>query len=299
MTKNPKPLPEVYADKPSDAQVQPQTVQTVPAPSYQIAPVNPSPMGELAQASYDATMIQRVAEAAAVKVANAMMNQKNKLEEIMPIADMPDDMKHELAKMRIDDMRIKQQLALADHFIQSGAFTKDVQNAGQAFVKIQYGSELGMSPAEAMTGLYLVNGNVTMWGATFTRRLASLGWRLEYPESTNEIATVRATKGDRMEEETARKEDVMKGKAYGFAPKDKLKWHAIARLCRFKIPEALGNVRYITEEMIEGDLSEEVSTAKMKQEFGRKAITSKAKEILDGTPAEESISYAYTQKLNY
>lgn len=147
--------------------------------------------------------------------------------------------------------QLEQALRIADKFHKAGCFGVDVKNPEQAFVKIQAGAEMGMPPMEAMNSLYIVNGKVTIYGQALSKKLKEHGWNIEYQDCDSEKATVVITKNGKTHEETATKEDLLKlnSRAVKFAPKDKLKWHALSRLVRFNVPEVLsGSISYVKEE---------------------------------------------------
>ncbi len=56
---------------------------------------------------------------------------------------------------------LREIMVLGDVFIKSQMF-KDVKDQAQAVVKILAGKELGLSPLESMTNVYIVNGKITM-----------------------------------------------------------------------------------------------------------------------------------------
>lgn len=152
----------------------------------------------------------------------------------------------------------KMKLAIANHLFKAGCFSKDVQNAAQAFVKIQAGAEMGMEPMESMNSLYIVNGHVSIWGMALSRRLRSNGWRIEYNDPDLSKCEVKIKKGDEEYSYFVTSEDMkkMNSKAYGFAPKEKMRWHCLGRLVRFYVPEILGgSTVYLAEEAedIRGD----------------------------------------------
>ena len=153
--------------------------------------------------------------------------------------------------------QLEQALRVATQFHKAGCFGKDVQSPEQAFVKIQAGAEMGLPPMEAMNSLYIVNGKVTMWGVALSKRLREWGWKIEYLESTDLVAKVKISKGDESFEYTATPSELKNSQAMKFAPKDKLKWHALSRLVRFNVPEILGPISYLKEEaedIIEADV---------------------------------------------
>lgn len=147
--------------------------------------------------------------------------------------------------------RVTNMLTMADQFHKAGCFGKDVQNTFQAFAKIQAGAEMGIPPMEAMSSLYIVNGNITMWGKALTMRLRRFGWKISYDESMPDQCKVSIVKGDEEYTYVSTKQELLdlRSRAASFALRDKLKWHAISRLCRFYVPEVLGSISYVKEEI--------------------------------------------------
>ena len=148
--------------------------------------------------------------------------------------------------------RISQMMTIADTLHKANCFGGDVQNVYQAFVKIQTGAEMNMPPMEAMNSLYIIKGKVTLWGAAVSKRIRQHGWVISYSEESSTQVKVTVTKGAESHEYTATAQQLkdLGSKAAGFALADKLRWHALARLLRFSIPEVMGNaISYIAEEM--------------------------------------------------
>ena len=153
--------------------------------------------------------------------------------------------------------RLNQMMKVAQQFHKAGCFGGDVKNAEQAFVKIQAGIEMGMPPMEAMNSLYIVNGKITIWGSAMTKKIREAGWSLgfedEVDQAGNPVAcTVTIKKGDEDYSEKSTKQQLvaLKSRAFQFAPKEKLRWHAIAQLIKFQVPEVLGGVvMYMKEEL--------------------------------------------------
>lgn len=154
---------------------------------------------------------------------------------------------------QFDPKRMNQMVSFANEFYKAGCFGRDVQNPHQALVKIQAGYEMGLPPIEAMNSLYIVNGKITLWGTAQTKKLREHGWKITYDESKNDQVTVTITKGEEKYSYTATAEQLrkMKGNAFGFAPKDKLRWHAISRLIRFYVPEVMSAGMYYSKEEME------------------------------------------------
>lgn len=62
-------------------------------------------------------------------------------------------------EIAIDEL--KQPMALSDVFVRSGMFP-DVRSQAQGVVKIMAGRELGLTPFQSMSGIYLVNGRLAL-----------------------------------------------------------------------------------------------------------------------------------------
>ncbi len=147
-----------------------------------------------------------------------------------------------------DAGRLAEMGKMAEAFAKSGAFGSDVKNGYTALVKLQAGFEMGMAPMESMNSLYIVNGHVTIWGVAMIKRLRKFGWDVSYEDSPGQC-TVTVKKGNSIHTYTATADEVKKGKAYAFAPKEKLRFHAISRIIRFELPEVLdAGITYFKEE---------------------------------------------------
>ncbi len=144
---------------------------------------------------------------------------------------------------------LEQALRISEKFFKAGCFGADVKNPEQAFVKIQAGAEMGMSPMEAMNSTYIVNGHIAIWGKALAKRLTSHGWEIDYVDCDKEKAQVQIEKDGKMHEYTARKEEVQAKQAYKIAPGNKLKYHALRQLINFNAPEVLGPISYTVEEI--------------------------------------------------
>jgi hypothetical protein len=70
----------------------------------------------------------------------------------------------------IDPIAWKQIKGMADTLIESRALPQYVQNKEQAIVVMQAGFEMGMKPLESLNSLYLVNGQITIWGKALVKR---------------------------------------------------------------------------------------------------------------------------------
>ncbi len=147
----------------------------------------------------------------------------------------------------MEERLIKGRIAMANRFFQAGCFTSDVHNAEQAFVKIQAGAEMGMPPMRSMKGLYIVNGQVTIYGIECSRRLRENGFQLFYEKENKDGLVVRAVNketGEEYEYPVVKSEEkpLEKSRAMSFAPKQKMRWYGLAQLLKFYVPHILGGL---------------------------------------------------------
>lgn len=147
----------------------------------------------------------------------------------------------------MEERLIKGRIAMANRFFQAGCFTADVHNAEQAFVKIQAGAEMGMGPMRSMKGLYIVNGQVTVYGVECSRRLRENGFELFYEKENKDGVVVRVENketGEKHEYPVIKSEEkpLEKSRAMGFAPKQKMRWYGLAQLIKFYVPHILGGL---------------------------------------------------------
>lgn len=182
---------------------------------------------------------------------------------------------------------------MATIFIQSGAMPSNIKNAQQAIVVMQTGFEMGMKPMEAIKSLYIVNGQVNVWGSALIRRLREHGWGVKYEMSPDRGGSCKATvfklKGG--------KESYTESFSYDAADKSgytkdsygklkpgwregtnrnlKLRYGAVSVIIKSYLSEVLGSANDIAE--IAEDYPE------IKEE---KLMVSKKVEVITGTPEQ-------------
>ena len=147
-------------------------------------------------------------------------------------------------------------------FFPSKAIPSYITNAPQLTMILQAGHEMGMKPVEAMKSLYIVNGNINLWGSSIIRRLREHGWRIQYEMKVEKggtcIATV--TKGDEKYVETMSFESaelsgytksstgaLKVGWKPGVNRNLKLRYGVISMIVKTYIPEVLGSASDIVE----------------------------------------------------
>lgn len=170
---------------------------------------------------------------------------------------------------------------MATTFIESKALPKNIENAAQAIMIMQAGYEMGMKPLEAVKSLYIVNGQINIWGAALVRRIREHGWTIEYKMGVERGGNVTAIirKGKERYEQTAYFDSAEKsgytkdysGKAKigwreGTNRELKLKYLAISMLIKTKVAEVLGSINDIQEVAEDYPVEEIVSDTPKKKE---------------------------------
>lgn len=159
----------------------------------------------------------------------------------------------------IDPIAWKQINGMADTLIKSRALPQHIQNKEQAIVVMQAGYEMGMKPIQAINSLYIVNGQVTMWGKAIARQFTNHGYILDYKDEDDKT-TVIAKKGDQTFTETYTLEEAEKsgytkdrygklklGWREGANRILKLRYGALNKLAKTKCAEVLGSAVGVAE----------------------------------------------------
>jgi len=174
--------------------------------------------------------------------------------------------------IRDQEAEFEFQMKMARQLFASGCFSKDCANAEQAFVKVRGGAEMGIGAMDAMRQLYLVNGKLTFEGWSALARAKAMGFMVEYKDESDESVTCRIynEKTDESYEYKAEASDpaLKKSKEKGamsFAPRQKLRWHAVNNVIRFYVPEVLGGLH--VKEAIEdlGDIETQVKEVRQEK----------------------------------
>jgi hypothetical protein len=67
---------------------------------------------------------------------------------------------------------------------------------GNVLAIILYGQDLGMSPMQAIQGIYVVKGKPQLSGTTWLALARRAGHKVRFPETTNERCTIEITRAD-------------------------------------------------------------------------------------------------------
>lgn len=182
----------------------------------------------------------------------------------------------------LNPVQYNQSKIVAKDFFDSNALPKHIQNETQAFVTIVTGAEMGMKPMEAIQGLYIINGIITLWGKAVGRQLKKHGWKFKFTDESQEETTVTAWKGksyvnpedtDEQYTVTYKFADAQASKyttdsygklKVGWLPgqnrKLKLRYGALSELLKTYLPEVLGqaaDIAEVTQDYIEGEVVNE------------------------------------------
>lgn len=155
--------------------------------------------------------------------------------------------------LHYDKDRMTTMLTMANQFAKSGALPRALDNAEKVFVVLQTGFEMGLTPMESMNSLYIVNGSIKPYGTFWGKKLKENGWKIKYNDKEDEQGNpiechVVITKGGETHEFTAKKSQLKKSTAMGFAPMEKLRFHALSRIVQFEVPEIMPAGLSFTEE---------------------------------------------------
>lgn len=136
------------------------------------------------------------------------------------------------------------QLSMAKRFIDGKAFK--CASAEQAYVLIKAGEEMGLKPVESMQMLYCVNGVVKPWGDKMVGMILRHGYKVEYKNESPQGVDVRVFHpSDEIDFDVTEKvvqSDVNRGKAYGFAPKNKMRFHGVRMIVSFHLAHLFSGV---------------------------------------------------------
>jgi len=161
----------------------------------------------------------------------------------------------------IDPIAWKQIKGMADTLIESKALPQYVQNKEQAIVVMQAGFEMGMKPLESLNSLYLVNGQITIWGKALVKRFKIHGWTLSYKDKKDETTVTATNKktGETVSEIMTFQEAEESGYTRSNTGKLKFGWQegtnrtlklrygALNKLLKTQLPEVLESAQGVAE----------------------------------------------------
>ena len=163
----------------------------------------------------------------------------------LPIAQLP------------TDEQIGSMWRIATALAKSGMF-KDVKQAEQAFAKMVVGRDLGLTPAQSMTGLYLVEGKPQVAAPLMGHFIRSKpGYDWEVTELDDEKCSIifrvegREDKTSTFTIEDAKTAGLAEKVTYKKYPRNMLFSRAMSNGVKWYVPEAMGGLPVYAEDEIE------------------------------------------------
>ena len=154
---------------------------------------------------------------------------------------------------------------IAQIFVDSGLF-KDVRDAKQAIVKVQAGREVGLQPFEAMSGLNIIQGKITIGGNVMASKIkGSAKYDYKVVRSDNEVCTIEFYEGKEpigsitFTIQDAERIGLMKNDVWKKYPSNMLFNRAISNGVKRYCPDVFGGSPvYVPEELTEINITEEI-----------------------------------------
>lgn len=136
-------------------------------------------------------------------------------------------------------------IQFANYLCKSEALPTTYKNSANVLVALQTGKEMGLEPMQSLRMLYIVNGTIKPWGTAYPYFLKKAGFSIKIGKHDNTTCELTATRGDESYSYTATTADVKKdSKAMGFAPKEKLYFHACSRIINYYLPEIMSGMNF-------------------------------------------------------
>jgi hypothetical protein len=184
-------------------------------------------------------------------------------------------------------------LTIGETFFKSGMFA-DIKSAQQAVVKIMAGSEMGISPFAAMSGIHIIQGKPTIGAGLMAARVKGFG-KYDYKvlEHSDKICSIEYFQnGKSLGVSTFTIEDARKAgtKNLDKFPKNMLFARAMSNGVKWYTPDIYESPVYVPEEMesvTEETTAEIVETPKKRvltpEQFDKLVAGIEAKQLASGT----------------
>lgn len=155
-----------------------------------------------------------------------------------------------MSKLQI--MPVNDIMVMAKTFAESGMFT-DAKQAGQAFVKIQAGQEIGLPPFASMSGIHIIQGKPTLGAGVIASAVKGSGkYDYRVKEMSDKICSIDFLQGDEiLGNSTFTIEEAKKAgtKNIDKYPKNMLFARAISNGVKWFCPDVFSGSVYVPEEM--------------------------------------------------
>lgn len=145
-------------------------------------------------------------------------------------------------------------MSIGKAFYESGMFS-DIKSAAQAVVKITAGSEMGIPPFAAMSGIHIIQGKPTVGAGLMAANVKGSGkYDYRVTESTEKVCSIDFYQGkEKIGNSTFTIEDAKKAgtKNIDKFPKNMLFARAISNGVKWFTPDVFSGPVYVPEEMPE------------------------------------------------
>jgi len=156
-------------------------------------------------------------------------------------------MSNEIVKSSLTEI-----MSIGKAFAESGMFP-DIKTAAQAVVKIQAGSEMGIPPFAAMSGIHIIQGKPTVGAGLMAANVKGSGkYDYRVTESTDKICSIDFYQGkEKIGNSTFTIDDAKKAgtKNIDKYPKNMLFARAISNGVKWYTPDVFAGPVYVPEEM--------------------------------------------------
>ena len=151
-------------------------------------------------------------------------------------------------------MQVNDIMTMAKTFAESGMFT-DAKQAGQAFVKIQAGQEIGLPPFASMSGIHIIQGKPTLGAGVIASAVKGSGkYDYKVTEMTEKNCSIDFYQGtENIGTSSFSIEEAKKAgtKNIDKFPKNMLFARAISNGVKWFCPDVFSGPVYVPEEMPE------------------------------------------------
>ena len=160
-------------------------------------------------------------------------------------------------------------MSIGKAFAESGMFP-DIKTAAQAVVKIQAGSEMGIPPFAAMSGIHIIQGKPTVGAGLMAANVKGSGkYDYRVTESTEKVCSIDFFQGkEKIGNSTFTIEDAKKAQTKNLDkfPKNMLFARAISNGVKWFCPDIFNGPVYVPEEMDGLQKTEDVKHEEVKTE---------------------------------
>lgn len=185
--------------------------------------------------------------------------------------------------------QMKFHLEMAEKFAKSKAFPS--YSPEQIYVIIKAGAEMDLKPMQSLQSLYIYNGKVEPYGKALSFFITRAGYIIKYSEETVSSVKVTVSKDNFEASETvSTKDPILANKLKGdkkaaikFAPRQKIRYHALRMILSFHLPHLISG----TPDLFENDVLEMIQ--KDSEHTMLISANSKISELLESAESLEDV----------